>query len=586
MNDSGLTRIVAAKIAPLAIFADLAPAVRDSICAQLEWISLPGGWTLFEQDEPGDAMFIVLSGRLVVIANSAENGAHVIAQIGAGETVGEMAMLSGEVRSARVEALRDTELLRMPRAAFDQLIDSSSAAMRFMNGLLVSRLRNTSRRPASQDAPCTLAIQPLAADVDAAAFARELSRALESRGHRAAIIGAADAGRGTEWFAQLEEAHDFVLYVGESAPTEWTGLCLRQADRVLAITRAAPQSIAARENPIDAMIKSRRHAGVEAVILHPHDSRRAEHTAGILRRFPGASHSHVRDGNAPDLARMARLIAGHAVGIVLSGGGARGFAHLGVMAALKEAGIEIDLYAGASMGAIIAATAALEWDREATLAHLVPAFVESNPLSDYTIPIIALARGRKVSRRMREHFGDLNLEECWRTLICTASDLTTGQVRIFRTGPIWKALRASVAIPGVLTPVIENGHILVDGGVLNNMPIDLMLAMRSGPVVAVDVMRDHALAADAEALEELSLLNMLRPARRGSPNIVALLMRAGTVGSEAQVRHLRPQVDLLIEPRIEPMGMLDWKAYQRAIDEGYRQTIAILERRDNSSLLR
>jgi NTE family protein len=294
----------------------------------------------------------------------------------------------------------------------------------------------------------------------------------------------------------------------------------------------------------------------------------------------------VREGNASDLARIARLIAGHAVGLVLSGGGARGFAHLGVMAALKDAGIAIDLYAGASMGAIVAATAALEWDREQTLAHLVPAFVESNPLSDYTIPIIALARGRKVSRLLREHFGDLKLEECWRTLVCTASDLTTGQVRIFRNGPIWNALRASVAIPGVLTPVIEGGHILVDGGVLNNMPIDLMLAMRRGPIVAVDVMRDHALAAGAEALEELSLLNMLRPARRGSPNIVALLMRAGTVGSEAQVRHLRPQVDLLIEPRIETMGMLDWKAYRRAIDEGYRQTIAILERRDNSSLLR
>ncbi|MFZ0660894.1 MAG: cyclic nucleotide-binding domain-containing protein, partial [Candidatus Binataceae bacterium] len=149
MNDPGLVRIVAEKIAPLAIFNDLAPAVRDSICAQLEWLSLPGGWTLFEAGEAGDAMFIVLSGRLVVIANTAEDGAHVIAQIGAGETVGEMAMLSGEVRSARVEALRDTELLRMPKRAFDQLIDSSPSAMRFMNGLLVSRLRNTSRRPAS-----------------------------------------------------------------------------------------------------------------------------------------------------------------------------------------------------------------------------------------------------------------------------------------------------------------------------------------------------------------------------------------------------------------------------------------------------
>ncbi|HVA78082.1 MAG TPA: patatin-like phospholipase family protein [Candidatus Binataceae bacterium] len=586
MDDLDLTRIVAAKTAPLAIFAGLGADVRESICAQLEWMSIPGGWTLFEEDEPGDAMFIVLSGRLGVIANTPENGSHVIAQIAAGETVGEMALLSGEPRSARVEALRDTELLRMPRGAFDQLIDSSPRAMRFMNGLLVSRLRNTSRRPASDDAPRTLAIQPLGAEIDAAEFARELARALEALGRKTAIAGSADAERGTEWLARVEEAHDFVLYVGDSSATPWTGLCLRQADRVLTIVRAAPQSDAQGIAALEAMIKSRRHGGVEVVILHRGNARRAVHTTEILRRFPGAHHSHVREGNASDLARLARLIAGHAVGIVLSGGGARGFAHLGVLAALKEAGIAIDLYAGASMGAIIAATAALEWDRDQTLEHLVPAFVTSNPLSDYTIPIIALARGRKVSRRLREHFGDLNVEECWRTLVCTSSDLTTGQVRIHRSGPIWRALRASVAIPGVLTPVIEGNHILVDGGVLNNMPIDLMLAMRRGPVIAVDVMREHTVTAGAGILEELSLINMLRPARRGSPNIVALLMRAGTVGSEAQVRHLRPQVDLLIEPRIETIGMLDWKAYRLAIDEGYRQTIAILEQRDNSSLLR
>ncbi len=578
-------RTLAAKIAPLAIFGDLAPAIRASICEQLQWISLPGGWILFDQGEPGDAMFIVLSGRLGVIAKMPENDSQVIAQIGAGETVGEMAMLSGEARSARVEALRDTELLKMPRAAFDQLIDSSPSAMRFMNGLLVSRLRNTSRRAASEDAPRTLAIQPLDGDIDATGFARDLSAALESLGRKTAIAGSDHSKRGTEWFAQLEEAHDLVLYAGESSPTAWTALCLRQADRVLVLVRGAAQSDSHESAALEAMIKSRRHGGVEVVILHPGDSARAAHTVEILRRFPGADHTHVRAGNASDLARLARLIAGRAAGIVLSGGGARGFAHLGVLAALKEAGIAIDLYAGASMGAIIAATAALEWDRDQALAHLVPSFVDSNPLNDYTIPIIALARGRRVSRRLRKHFGDLNLEECWRTLICTSSDLTTGQVRIHRSGPIWKALRASVAIPGVLTPVIEGHHILVDGGVLNNMPIDLMLAMHRGPVIAVDVMRDHTLAADMGELEEMSLLNMMRPARRGAPNIVALLMRAGTVGSQAQVRHLRPHVDLLIEPRIESIGMLDWKKYRLAIDEGYRQTVELLERREKSPLL-
>jgi len=585
MDSTDLARTLAAKTASLAIFAGLTPEIRASICEQLVWMSLPGGWTLFGEGETGDAMFIVLSGRLGVIARTPDGGAQVVARIAAGETVGEMALLSGEPRSARVEALRDTELLRMPQVAFDRLIDLSPRAMRFMNGLLVSRLRNTSRRPASDDAPRALAFQPLGSEIDAASIARDLARALEALGRKTAVVTSADAARGTEWFAHLEEAHDLVLYVGESAATEWTGLCLRQADRVLALTDAAAPEGTRDSAGVQALKKARPHAAVEFVILHPRDARRAAHSGEILERFPAAHRSHLRAANASDLARLARLIAGRAVGIVLSGGGARGFAHLGVLAALKEAGIEIDLFAGASMGAIIAATAALEWNHDQALEHLIPAFVTSNPLSDYTIPVIALARGRKVSRRLREHFGDLNVEECWRMLLCTSSDLTSGQVWVHRTGPIWKALRASVAIPGVLTPVIEGNHILVDGGVLNNMPIDLMLEMRRGPVIAVDVMREHTVSAAAGILEEQSLFNMLRSARRGSPNIITLLMRAGTVGSEAQIRHLRSHVDLLIEPRIESIGMLDWKAYRLAIDEGYRQTMAILEQRDKSSLL-
>ncbi|HUY27696.1 MAG TPA: patatin-like phospholipase family protein [Candidatus Binataceae bacterium] len=584
MDSTDLNRTLAAKTARLAIFADLAPEIREAICAQLEWMSLPGGWTLFEEGEPGDAMFIVLSGRLGVIASTPGSGEQVMARISAGETVGEMALLSDEPRSARVEALRDTELLRMPRAAFDRLIDASPRAMRFMNGLLVSRLRNTSRRPASDDAPRALAIQPLSSNIDAASIARDLARALEALGRKTAVVTAADAARGTEWFARLEEAHDLVLYVGECATTEWTGRCLRQTDRMLALVGAAATEVTGDSAGVEALITARPHGGVELVIVHPRDALSAAHSGEIFGRLPAAHRWHLRAANASDLARLARLIAGRAVGIVLSGGGARGFAHLGVLAALKEAGIEIDLYAGASMGAIIAATAALEWDQGQALEHLIPAFVTSNPLGDYTIPVIALARGRRVSRRLREHFGDLNVEECWRMLLCTSSDLTSGQVWVHRTGPIWKALRASVAIPGVLTPVIEGNHILVDGGVLNNMPIDLMLGMRRGPVIAVDVMREHTVTADAGILEEQSLFTMLRPARRGSPNIITLLMRAGTVGSEAQIRHLRPHVDLLIEPRIESIGMLDWKAYRLAIDAGYRQTMAILEHLDKSSL--
>ncbi|MGH8013971.1 MAG: patatin-like phospholipase family protein, partial [Candidatus Binataceae bacterium] len=332
------------------------------------------------------------------------------------------------------------------------------------------------------------------------------------------------------------------------------------------------------------LLRGRRPATVELIIQHATDKRIPNLSGISLDSYPAASHCHIREGNLADIARLARSLLNRAPGIVLSGGGARGFAHIGVLKALNEAGIPLDYFAGASMGSVIAAAAAFEWDEAEYRKHLMPSFAAQNPINDYMVPVIALARGRKVSRLLREHFGDALIEECWKPFFCTASNLTSGQVRVYRKGALWHALRASVAIPGVITPVVEDGEIVVDGGVLNNMPIDLMLAMRRGPVIAVDVMRHHRITAGLGNLETAPWRHLLRPARHGTPNIIALLIRAGTVGSEAQIQHLRPRVDLLIEPPLESVGTLDWKTYQRAIEGGYRYTMELLEKRDSLAL--
>jgi NTE family protein len=276
---------------------------------------------------------------------------------------------------------------------------------------------------------------------------------------------------------------------------------------------------------------------------------------------------------------LARMITGRAIGVVLSGGGARGLAHIGVIHALRESGLELDLFGGASMGSIIGAGAAIEWSDEELHGHMREAFFDDNPISDYTVPMISLVRGRKTSAFLRSHFGNRQIEDMPCPYFCVSANLTTGQLKIHRTGPLWLATRASVSIPGVLPPVIDGSDILVDGGTLNNLPIDVMSDMRRGPIVAVDVSSDWAFKATIDDIDQRPLRQLLTHARKGTPNIINILMAAGAMSSHAQVRALRNHVDLLIEPPLAEINMLDWKAFHKTVDAGYRHTIEILEKR-------
>ncbi len=585
MNEAGIEHhaqidarrlVLRQRIEALPLFQTLDDSALAALCEEIEWFSLPGGWTLFKEGEAGDATFFVLSGRLGAVTIGPDGEESLLGQISAGEVVGEMALVLGEPRSATVVALRDSELLRLSRETFGHLVDRSLRAQRFLIEILARRLRSASHRPAFEEAPRTLAIVPLSPEMAAGRFARELAAELQRLGRRICQLGADACGRDSEWFLRVEERNDLVLYQADWAASAWTKLCLRQADRVLLVASGSACA-AIDDEAIGSMLRAKRPGTVELVVVHRDEPLSPGLTGGLLERHKAGFHCHLREGRQADIARLARLLTGRAVGVVLSGGGARGFAHLGALRALNEAGVPLDLFAGASMGSIIGALAALEWGEAEMLERMIPAFVESNPLGDYTLPFVALARGRKLSQRIRRHFGDVAIEECWRHFFCTAADLTTGRVRVFRSGPLWKALRASVAIPGVVMPVIENGHVLVDGGVLNNMPIDLLLAMRRGPVIAVNVTR-QPIWAKADDLEDQRLWNLMNPKRRGAPHIVEILMRTGSVGSDAQIGAFRSRVDLFIEPPLQDIGMLDWKAYKKAIEGGYRYTAELLDK--------
>jgi NTE family protein len=565
---------VKARLSQMPLFEGIDRDALAAIEAELEWISLPGGAPLFREGDPADAFYVVASGSLGVMLGAESGEDRLVALVHAGETVGEMAVVSGAPRSASVIALRDAELLRLARPALETLIDRHPRAMLHITRLLACRLQSTTRRAAPARAPRTLALLPLDSDVLAAALARGLAHALSQAGQRVHLLDRSAEAHTSDWFHRVEAAHDLLIYQAEAKDCAWTRLCLRQADRILAAAWAGSPPDVLPAEPT----RGRAPQPLDLLLLQRDDASRPAPAGPWLERMPADFHHHIRPGSGEDIARLARFVSGRAVGLVLSGGGARGFAHIGVIRALRRAGIPLDIVAGTSMGSIIAAGAAVGWDDDALRDHMHRAFVTSNPVDDYTVPVVALIRGRKVSRRLREHFGEIAIEDLWRTYFCVSANLTSGHAKVHRRGPLWRALRASVAIPGVLTPVVEAGEVLVDGGVINNFPVDVMRGLGRGPVIGVSLASDPSLVSRATDLEDKSLWWLLGRGRREAPGIASVLMRSGTVGSDTLVMRMREQTDLLLTPPMKGIDTLDWRAFDRAIERGYRYTMETLGR--------
>jgi NTE family protein len=237
------------------------------------------------------------------------------------------------------------------------------------------------------------------------------------------------------------------------------------------------------------------------------------------------------------------------------------------------------------MGAIVGACVAAGWDDDEIAERMHGAFVRNNPLDDYTMPWVALFRGKSVDRLLQTYFGDTLIEALWRPFFAVSTNLTRGGMHVHRAGPVWPALRASVAIPGVLPPVLESGEVLVDGGVINNFPVDVMAGERKGPIIGIDVAGDRAQMTENEVpLNRRGLIGWLRPDTRPMPGIVSVLMRAGTVSSQLQTNLAKAQTSLLIEPALSHVPLLDWQSFDRAVEAGYRQARKVLERADLKTL--
>lgn len=550
------------------LFGRLDATTRRALGAAMVRLGLPGGRPLFKAGEPADALYLVASGSLGVF----DGPTHLVRQLGAGMSVGEASLLGDGRRHRTVRALRDSELLRLDRPTFEALLHRHPDLLLQLARDTVARMQPRVREEQTTDSPRTFALVAADAGVPARTLAMQLARELEALGSAVVLDAQQGRDRSADWFAEREAQARFVIYLDESKDPAWRRRCLRQADVLLPAARANDP---ARPWPDLAHPAAARHRPRHLLLIHPGHRVALGSAARWRAAFSGElMHHHVC--RAADMTRVARLVSGHGRGLVLAGGGARGLAHLGALRALAEAGHRFDAIGGSSIGAIVGAGIAAGWNIDEWQSRCVNAFLRGRLLSDWTVPLVALTRGARATRTLRGTFGALAIEDLPVPFFATATSLSGAGPRVLRQGPLWLALRASSAIPGVLPPVLQDGEVLVDGALANNLPTDVMAADGLAHITALDIRAEITLRAGVdEAVTPPWWRVLLERDRR--PGLVSSLVRAGMVSGEAAALERRALAHRLVTPSLDHVGVLDWKDWRRAVEAGYRATVEVLE---------
>ena len=560
-------------------------AAAQAASASFDWRHLAAGDELFRQGKQSDAAYLVVRGRLRVDRDGATVG-----EIGRGELVGEDGLLEDAPRTATVTAKRDTTLARIGAEAFTQL---TAAHPTLMLQVVRTVLARRARPDATHGRARTIAIV-VVAPIDRRAFTTRVANELARHGPTRHLWGArvdsaldwpgateSDSPLVVPAMAELlqeaETANDFLLLELDGGQ-RWADAALRLADRVVVVTsaRPEPQELARVEALVTAAPAGDRVERWLAV-LHPADASRPSGSGQLADRFDVDRVANLRLGDVAGVGRLARLVAGAGTGLVLGGGGARGFAHIGVWQALAELDVRIDAIAGASIGAPLGVMMAMQLPAERLRTMTAELF---HGLLDYTVPVVSLIKGERIARNIEHALGDLDLRDTWLPFACVSTNLTRACVEVHDRGPATSAVRASVAIPGVLPPVPAGGDLLVDGGVLNNLPCDVLRA--SGMVerlIAVDLSPAAGPRAHDDYGLSVSGWKALR-ARIGSgpspyPGIAAIIMRSLTAASMRDRDRLVADggVDCYLDLDLRGVQLLEFERVAEIAERGYETAL-------------
>ncbi len=575
------------------LFGDLTKNEVEAIIERAKLIQIKRRGVLFRQGDPGTGFYILIRGRLEVEIKGKNGESACVGEIKHGEILGEMSLLTDENRSATIYATRDSELCEFSKEEFNQLLEKYPKLLMQISQVLIERLRISSGSNQEIEHCSIITILPSNSKTPIEDFAKrltqelskiyptlqidgqEMDRLMEAPGIAQASKDDPSVIRTLAWINSQEQKYNFILLQADRTLSNWTDWCIRQSDHILFIGEGnADPALGEIEENLMLQEDSLSADNCSLILLHPNGNNPPKGTREWLEKRDVAMTFHVRCDSDKDFKRLARFLTGTSTGVALSGGGARGFAHIGALKALEEADILVDMIGGTSMGAVIAVQYAMGWSCEKISEELGDNIKDM--AFDLTLPMTSLFEGAKMSKGLKKNLGDTYFEDLWIPFFCVSSNLTRAEKKVHRSGPLWEGILASNAAPGIFPPVVIDGDLHVDGALLSNLPTDTMSEICKGPVISVDVCPAVDMAENIHYSEGLSgwkiLWSKINPfaTRISTPGIIAILQRAGELASVANQKNIVENMsDLYLCMPVDKYKLQEYHLSKQIVEDGY-----------------
>lgn len=480
-------------------FSTLDQESRDKLAARFNLVELNQDENLFFQGDKSENIYFLIKGKLVSLTIDLSGETKIIGYVNVGETVGEIGVLANEPRSLTVRAYTDAALLKLSGKDFKDIAHQYPSVMFAIINPIISRSVNVLEMITSERKNKTVIILPANQETSL----HELTDALQKTAEKfTSFLIISDYQ--TEFSDQDTKAIKDkirnlsknkkhirkICYILSSHETPLATIAMKRAKTVYIAANADSNP---KVSPwLDKKIKEDIHHKSKLILIHKNEAQDMGFTTEWLELIPTDLHHHIRMNNHKDLNRLLRFIRGKAIGVVLGGGGTRGWAHIGALKAIREAKIPIDIIGGTSVGAVVAGLYCLNQSYKDTHDKFYQMVVESKHSISWrnlTWPVISLFNAKYFTHSIMKVFGEKRIEDLWLPYFCITSNLATHAEQIHQSGLLWEVTRASTSIPGIMPPMLLNGKLHLDGGLLNNLPVDIMrdLIGTKGKIIAIDL---------------------------------------------------------------------------------------------------
>ncbi|WP_244279698.1 patatin-like phospholipase family protein [Leptospira brenneri] len=572
---------------------------------------LVGGEVLFEENSDGNDLYILTAGKLRYEKRGVDGSVRDAGEFKRLDIIGELSLITGEKRSATVKAIRDSELIRVPRDVALSILLKYPESLLQITKIIAERLahaktENKTFVPVSRTFSILSSLPKDTLDEiihkTGLVFLRYGSFCVVDEKfylERTNELLSLDEKERETWiirfFSQLESEFDYVFYRLEDKKetSPWIERALRQSDTILFIKDA-------KDDPncihLESLLKLKQLREIKQVLvlLQPDPVVVVPGTIRHLQKRKFNHHFHVHLDRVDSWERLGRGLLGKSIGLSLGGGGAKGFAHLGVLQALEENKTPIDMVSGTSAGAIFAALIAMGESSNGSKEKAKEFWISKDLLNEYTVPVLSLTTGKKYTEAIRHFFGSIQIEDLWIPYFAISTDLSHSEIHVHDRGDLWKAIRASTSIPGVVPPFVDEGVVYVDGGVLDNVPGITLQERGAGKIISVDVFGDIYPDQDKELcayfdkdnpgvmtnplVQITNLINFNEILRPKFPPIGDIIIRSILASSRDRIRQTEKISDLFLQIPTNNFGLLDWFAYERLIELGYISSIDKIKR--------